>query len=298
MKRLVCMSLMLAAGSACKKAAPPANPEFSDALTYAFSVFDGSEADLAYALRSLEKQVYLNMDVEASSSLERALSPEHLSEEHVAGIEHPGRNLQDAIPTAVAAASAFPVDDHIQIAMLTDHTPVEPYSPDYFVRSFLEGEDCWPDRSCDGMSTSNDLIKDNFLLTIPYVFLKDYRWVDLNLPDPVSVPEGEVATNSGEPRWAYAARSWTTESFSGDAGANWIHQSFTLELWLPRDGTGFLREDGGSDSSGGGTLRLLSLWSETELGGLSNVSDDTIAGTTRVGIDDNFDAQEEYLEEH
>jgi hypothetical protein len=281
--RLALVSLLLAAATACKKAPPDANPEFSDALVYVFRSFEGEEADLAYAVRNLEEQIYLNMDLDASNSLDRALSPTHLTAEDVGDLERPQRNLADALPVAVAGRSAWPVEDHRLIAMLSDHTVVEPYSPDYFERTFLEGDDCWFDRECEVMKTHNDLIKDNVLLTIPYWFYKDYRWVDLGLPDPADVPDGEEAVNTGEPRWALVARSWTTETFSGDSGKNTIMQSFTIELWVPMDD--------------GGTLRLLSLWGETELGGL-NVSDDTVAGTTRVGIDQNFDAQEEWLDEN
>lgn len=294
-RTLAVAALLLVGGTACKKAAPDANPAFSDALTYVFRTFDGEEADLAYAVRSLEEQVYLNMDLSSSNNLDRALTPEHLTADDVGALEHPGRDLSAAIPVAVGTTSKHDVDDTTALAMLTDLTPVEPYSPDYFLREFLDGEDCWPTRKCDVMQTYNDLIKDNALMTIPYWFYKDYRWVDLNLPDPADVPEGEQAVNSGDPRWAYVARSWTTETFPGDSEKNWIMQSFTIELWVPRDGGGYT--GAGEDSTGGGTLRLLALWSETDLGGIS-VSDDVIAGTTRVGIDDNFEAQEEWLDAH
>ena len=187
--------------------------------------------------------------------------------------------------------------------MNADQTPVEPYSPDYYLRTFLLGEDCFEANDCPRMETHNDLIKDNFLMTVPYWFYKDFRWVDLNLPDPEDVPEGETAENTGEPRWAVVARSWTTETFAGESENAFIHQSFTVEVWIPRDGQGFVRDgteqnaEGGewtSDSTGGGTLRTLALWSETEFVGLS-VSDETVAGTTRNGIDDNLDAQQAFL---
>ena len=149
-----------------------------------------------------------------------------------------------------------------------------------------------------------DSIKDNLLMTVPYWFYKDFRWVDMNLPDPESVAEGEPAVNEGEPRWAMAAKSWTTETFEGESGNARILQSFTIEVWIPRDGAGFVRDESSvnanegtwtSDSTGGGTLRALALWSETEFDGL-NVSDEAVAGTTRKGIDDNMQAQEAHLE--
>jgi hypothetical protein len=50
------------------------------------------------------------------------------------------------------------------------------------------------------------------------------------------------------------------------------------------------------DSTGGGVLRMLSLWTETEFKGL-NVSDDTVVATVRKGIEDNFIAADAYLSE-
>ena len=290
------VGVLLAANTACKKPPPPADPEFSDALTFTFGAAPGPAADLAYALRSLEVQTYLDMDLTSSNSLDRSLTPEILTTEDVIGLERPQRNLADAIPVCVGSLSTHPIDQQQQLVMLTDQTPVEPYSPDYYVRTFLDGQDCWLDGGCEYLQTHNDLIKDNALLTIPYFFLKDYRWIDMNLPDPATLETDESPTESDDPRWAYVARSWTTEPAAGESGKNWIHQSFTIEIWVPRDGGGFVRDGSGTDSEGGGTLRLLSLWSETELGGIS-VSDDTIAGTTRVGIDNNFDAQEDWLDE-
>lgn len=289
---------------ACRKAPPPADPQFSDALVYTFRAFQGPEADLAYAIRALEEQVYRGMDVESSSPHDRALTPSDLAEEDIADIEHPDRDPAACIPVSVAGVSRFGPDDHARVQMLEDQTPVEPYSPDYFVRDWLEGQDCWQDRQCRWMRTHNDLVKDNILLTIPYEFFKDFRWVDLALPDPSTVPAGEEPVHDGEPRWAIVARSWTTQPYAGETGANVIQQSYTLEVWLPRDGRGFVRDesDGGeeewtADSRGGGTLRMLTLWGETELGGL-DVSDDLIAATTRKGIDDNFRAVEDWLEDN
>ncbi|TNE88934.1 MAG: hypothetical protein EP330_13060 [Deltaproteobacteria bacterium] len=296
--------VLLALGTtACRRAPPPANPSFDDALSYTFRSFNGEEVDLAFAMRQLEQQVYLSMDVTADRNQDRALTPSVLVEDDVFDIERPDRSLTDAIPVAVATVSAYEPFEHASIQMNEDQTPVEPYSPNYYVRTFLLGGDCFDSQTCPRMETHNDLIKDNLLMTVPYWFYKDFRWVDLNLPDPEDVPEGEEAVNDGEPRWGIIARSWTTDTFTGESENAYIHQSFTVEVWIPRDGNGFVRDgteqnaDGGewtADSTGGGTLRTLALWSETEFDGL-NVSDEVVAGTTRKGIDDNYNAQEDFL---
>ncbi|MCB9778712.1 MAG: hypothetical protein H6742_09135 [Alphaproteobacteria bacterium] len=290
--------------AACGKAPPDANPEFNDALVYAFRSFEGDEVDLAFAVRQLEAQVYLGMDVEAKQANDRALTPDSLVWEDVEGIEREERDPSLCLPVAVAGVSAHAIPDHAWLQTLADQTPVEPYSPDVYDRTFLEGGDCWEGRDCDFMRTHNDLVKDNILLTVPYVLMKDFRWVDLALPDPAEVEDGETV-ESDDPRWAIVARSWMPEAGYGEGGDNIIWQSFSLEIWIPRDGNGYLHGQGDdqpagdwtADSTGGGVLRMMSLWSESELGGL-NFDDDTIAATTRSGIDKNFEEAEKYLDEH
>lgn len=271
---------------ACRKDTPPADPAFSDALIYVLSTFEGEEIDLAYGLRDLEDQIWSDMDPSASNPADRALQPAFLTEADVADLERQNddRDLAKALPVAVAGLSAFPPADHARIQMLVDQTPVEPYSPDHYVRTFVEGRDCWEDRGCDVMRTTNDLTKDNLLMTVDYVFAKDFRWIDMALPDPSDVTATTaIPAPVGDPRFAILARSWTDRSYAGRTGDSFIHQSFTVEIWIPTDD--------------GGTLRLLSLWSETEFVGLS-VSDDTIIATTRSGIDNNYKAAEDWLEEN
>lgn len=263
---------------ACGKPPPPANPDFTDAAVYVFRSFDAEEAELAFGVRALEEQIALSMDVTAEDPRDRALTPGRLTEDDVAHLEHPDVPPGDALPVALAYLSAYPVDEHASLALLVDQTPLEPYSPDFYERSFLAGEDCWVDRTCEVLETWNELVKENFLMTVPYDFYKDYRWVDLGLPDPAEVPEGEEPVNEGEPRQAYVARAWQKESFTGEGGNVTLVQSYSIEIWVPQDD--------------GGTLRMLSLWSQTD--GIP-AGEDLVAATTRAGIDDNMNAHEDHL---
>jgi hypothetical protein len=272
--------ILLAAG--CHKATKPADPEFSDALIFLLSEFEGPEAELAFAMRDLEGQIATDMDVTASNPNDRALAPALLTRADVSSFDlhNTDRDISAALPVAVAGLSAFGTDDHAGLQLLSDQTPVEPYSPDHYQRTFSEGADCFDAQGCGTLRTDNDLTKDNLLMTLDYQLFKDFRWVDLELPDPSSVPDGEEPVNVGDPRWAILARSWTDRSFAGRNENSWIHQSFTIEMWIPQ----------GKD-----TVRLLSLWSESEFDGLS-VSDDAVIATTRSGIDRNFEAADDYLE--
>ena len=287
MWRIVAIALVLT--GACRKKAPEAPPEFSDALVHLFTSFDESDEILVQAVRDIEKQIYLDMDVTAESFVDRALEPDRLNAGNVETLEHTDRGVADALAVAVAYTSPFSLDDHTPLQLRSDHRPFEPYSPDHFERFFLEGEDCWLDRSCTLLRTHNELTKKNPLMEVVYEFYKDFRWVDLSTDD--------------SPRWAYVGRSWNPESYEGESGKAWIHQSYTIELWVPRDGRGFVRNgssensDGGdwtADSAGGGILRMLSLWSETEFSGF-NFTDDQVMGTMRLGIDKNCGATDDFL---
>ena len=300
--RLGCLLILVLLGGC--RASPPANPSFNDAIQFAFREFETEEpAQVAFALRQLERELYLAVDITANSNLDRSLSPTGLTEDDLRGLQHPDRDPALAVPIAVAKLSNHPIDEHRQLPLLPDQRPIEPGSPNFYERNFLNDSDaCWQDRDCESLRTVNDLTKENLLLTITYTLPKDYRWIDLALPDPADEinPEAPPAT----PRWAYIARSWTTDrATEGDDGAS-IEQSYSFEIWLPRDGNGFVRdgseqnaEDGewSSDSSGGGTLRMMSVWAESDIG--ADVSDELVAYATRGGIDDIFDAQETWLSE-
>lgn len=274
--------LLVAMLAGCPAAPAPGNPEFNDAVRQSFIAFDAPQVEVAYGLRALEGAVYGAMDVTAGNSTDRSLSPERLTDADVAALDHPDVSPADALPVAVAIASPHPLAAHQHVQMLADHTPVEPFSPHHYDRTFLDGQDCWLDQGCERLSTYNELTKENALMTIPYAFYKDFRWIDLELPDPADVPAGEdPPVTTDDPRWGYVARSWQTESYPGLDGDTNLLQSYTIEVWIPRDD---------------GALRMLAVWQQTLLG--VDVSDDLVAGTVRVGIDDTFAAGDAWLDEN
>jgi hypothetical protein len=312
------LSLSLFALPACSidnAAGPLANPSFNDAAKFAFARFaDPEPANLAFAVRQFEREIYLALDVEAANSTDRVMQLDDLDEEDIddlgtlpdvypEGFDLAGQPiiLSRTFPLAVARLSIHLPADHVSYMILSDQTPVEPSSPDHYDRTFLDGTDgCFPDRSCDRLLTENDLTKDNAALTITYDLIKQYRWVDLNLPDPADFNEGDEIVNEGETRWAIIARSWDPEVAVGVKGNAAIFQSYSVEVWVPRDGGGFVRDgteqnlDGGdwtADSTGGGALRLLALWSETSFG-----DDAAVIALTRNGIDGIFTVQEEFMD--
>ncbi|HMV67359.1 MAG TPA: hypothetical protein PKA64_10945 [Myxococcota bacterium] len=273
------------------KVSDEAPDTLNDPMITSFDSIRAGDDALAPALRALEEQIYRNVQVDAKDTVARSIAPGPLSAEDVADLQdHPDGDPADCLAIAVAWPSPFEIDRHAALPLLEDQRPLEPSSPDFFDRQFLGGQDCWEGRGCVWLNTFQDLTKEYGIVPpITYQFFKDFRWIDLN-------------AGTGEPeRWAYVAQSWNPGVYRSEKGDNALLQSYTLELWLPRDGGGF-RWDGDppekdqGDSSGGGTLRFLTLWSENEMA----LTDDeeTIIGTIRWGMDRNFKAHDAWLEEH
>jgi hypothetical protein len=285
------MRLVLVLVLAGCKVSTEAPVSFDEALLDVYTSFRAEEATLAPALRELEEQIYAAVTVDAKDTVARSIAPGPLSEAEVADLEErPDRDPAACAGIAVAWPSPHDVEAHAALPLLPDQRPLEPSSPDHFNREFLDGEDCWEDRSCAWLTTFQDLTKVyGIIQPITYEFFKDFRWVNLN------------ADTGGAERWAYLAKSWNPDTYSSEKGDNILWQSYTLELWLPRDGGGFVwdtepAEADQGDSSAGGTLRFLSLWSENEMG----ISDDPelIAGTIRWGMDRNYEAHDVWIDEH
>jgi len=258
---------------------PPADPEFSDAGRFLFRSFETDEpAELAFAVRALIDGLQANIDLDAPDSADRALIPEHLDEVDTAGLELADRDVSGGLAMTVAGRSRYAPDAHTAVQLLDDQTPVEPNSPNSYVRTFLGGADCWADRSCGVLRTENQILRENLVLEIPYRMFKDFRWVDLGLPDPSSVPAGQPVVNEGEPVWALLARSWVPESAVGVSGENtlWLQNSF--EVWVP---------------DGDGAIRTMTLWWDVTGPALT---DETQELTARNGMAAIFERGDEVLD--
>lgn len=282
---LLLPALLLAAG-ACRRASPQADAALAENLPWLYANFDGDAEEVAEVLRSIEARTYETLDL-TGGVVPRSLEQHLLVDADLEGITHPGRDLATALPMSVAFLSAHEGDAHADVVMMESQTEVEPYSPDKYDRTFLEGGDCWRTRDCETLRTLNDLVKKNALMEVPYLMHKDFRWIDLSEDD--------------TPRWAVIAKTWIEEPSSGDSGKSTIQQAYTIEYTLPRDGRGFLAADAegeveiAEDSDASGTLRLQALWSETTFDGL-NIGEDMVKGTMRAGIDRNYEAADRFLD--
>lgn len=273
----------------CARTSPAADAELNDALPWLLANFDGDSEEIAEVLLAMEAKTYLTLDLDGSEP-DRSVEQSGLTEEHLANIEHPGVPLDTMAAMTVGHLSPFQGDDHAGIVLMPNQVPVEPYSPDKYDRSFLEGEDCWLTRGCETIRTENDLIKKNALMQVGYVFNKDFRWINL--------------ADDDDPRWAVIGLSYMKESATGDGGKATIVQSYSIEYTIPRDGRGFLLADvelpedsvADYDSDGEGTLRMQALWTETTFTNFTP-GENMVKGTVRGGIIDNYDAADEFLAE-
>jgi hypothetical protein len=291
--RLLLLGLGGVAG-ACRPSSP-APASFDEAVRAALTSYDADDVTYAPIARALEAQIYQSVPSQGSDTLARSLDPAGLTADDVVAMSPrpEGADPSACLDVSLAWASPYDLGRHAPLALIADQTPLEPSSPDHYDRTFLEGEDCWDRQGCPTLRTVQDLTKvytGNIIPPITYRMYKDFRWVDLN------------ADLGGEPRWAYLARSWSEDAAYSENGRNGILQSWTIEAWFPRDGAGFVwgevpapSEEHG-DSTGAGTLRLLTLWTETDLA--LTEDPELQVGTMRWGMEQNMKAHDAWLSEN
>ena len=208
-------------------------------------------------------------EVELDGSLgQRSFIPENLEEGDVSSLTHPDRALTDLLGVAVGHQSPWSSADHVLLIVAEDQTPVQPTAPLY-QRTFT-GEsdpDCFAARQCMRLTSMNEVRRENLLMSVDFTVAKDYRWVP-------------VTSDNGTERWGILGRSWFSESFAADDGDSTLWQSFTLDVWL--------------EKSDDGLLRYQSMWTETEIPGVSD--DDIVRGVIRLSLDDTFEAEDDFLE--
>lgn len=248
---------------ACAEPIEQDKTDFDGAVHQAFArLHEADDAEAEGWIVAIEDEIDAKIDLASADVLARSLTPTALTWDDLADVDVPDRDPELAVANAVAHLSRHPRADHLPIPLMVDQTPVEPQCPDHYVRTFLEGEDCWPDCT---LRTSNDLTKSNLLFTVDYVLPKDFR--------PVPLSDGRTAT---------LARTWSVARAVSSDGTASIEQSESVELWLDRP-------------DGSGTLRMMSVWSETVFTDLE-VTEDVVIGTVAVGTDAVFSRQDEWLD--
>ena len=245
---------------------PNAPTELSDLSAYLFREFDSQEHGvLEVGMGNLREFLVTDLG-ENDTVAYRGLV---IKEADLAAIERPDRDPEDCQPVAVAMRSPHSADAHATVMVLADQTPVEPNSPYTYNRTFLDPTDssCLTDHSCLRLDTMNEIVKEHDLgYEIAYEMNKDYRWVEMGEPE------------SGE--WAILGRSWCAEQASDPVLDIEINQSYSVDVFLAHEGA---------------VIRYMGLYTENIM---LDFDDEQIMGVTEIGIEDMFEATDEYLTEH
>ncbi len=246
---------------ACQTSDPPPPPDFDEAVHLAFRTFEsGTDAELGALVLVMESEIDAELDL-AGDVNSRYFLPSPLAAADLEGLEVPDRDPALALTSAVARLSSFPRERHVPLALFEDQTPLEPQCPSHYVRSFEDGEDCWPDCM---LRTENDLTKESGIFVADYVLPKLYR--------PIPLEDGRTAT---------ITRTWTRDTVVAREDAARIEQSESFEFFLDRP-------------DGSGALRMMAVWSETIFVDLE-LEDWVVEGTIRAGTDSIFVRQDEWL---
>lgn len=188
-----------------------------------------------------------------------------LTEEEVAGVPHPDRDLALLVGVAVPGVSAFPVGDHAGLIVLEDQTWND-RTYTIYTRTITEGDAEAFAAGSGTIRTVNEIDKSGaFGVHIPYTLFKDFTWVDL-----------------GEQGRAVVARAWIEESSCAEGGANCVNQTFTIDLWY-------------SNVEAVDTVRMTAGWNDVTTSADSVVSDDERVGLMVNGVHDIFENTDEKL---
>lgn len=187
-----------------------------------------------------------------------------LTEEDVAGITRPDRDISAVVGVSVAFESAWPIEEHAEVQIQADQRPYEPTAPEHYDRSFVEPADptCFPEQACDRLVTFNEATRQNILMKVSFELFKDFRAISM------------------DDDWAFIARSWFEQPWPGDDGKVMLYQSYSTDLWIGR---------------GERTWRFQSLWSESDLG--IAASEETVVATVKLATDGIYERVDEVIAE-
>ncbi|MEQ1568327.1 MAG: hypothetical protein ABMA64_21995 [Myxococcota bacterium] len=250
------LSLVCLAVAGCAKEREPAPTEMVDLVRFVFEHFEEDEL-LPEAVDNLDAWLQVNVDSEESKDGFR-LQP--LEPADVAGVDHPDVPLTDLIGACGGARSPFPLDRHATHMVLADQVFSNPGTYDEYYRA-VEGDD---DAFLDGtgvIRTANDVTTTTLGITVSYVLLKDYKWVE------------------GETSRAVVARSWSEKPYCNDAGGTCLQQTYSVDIFF----------DGGATETG----RMTAAWNQ--LDSSLPLGEDTLVATLAIGIQNVFKYTDEFL---
>jgi hypothetical protein len=247
--------LVLSVSLAGCKRREPAPTEMTDLVRYTFLHWEEDEL-LPEAMDNLQRWLADNIDSEQAN---KGFELPDLSAEDVADVQRPDRDLALMIGATGAAPSPFPLSDHAATVVLDSQLFSNPDAYDSYVRH-IEGD---TGAFADGsglVRTRNEITTTTLGITIPYVMIKDYRWVE------------------GESSRSILARSWVEERFCNEGGGSCLEQTFSVDVFFDEDGS---------------TWRMTAAWNE--ITSTIPLPDATRVATLAIGIQDVFRSTDEFL---
>lgn len=217
--------------SACKP--PPEAPEdFTEVGLFLFEFFTDDADVLADGVRNMEAWLAANLDVEKTTKDQETIRDGYTVRNFDIALLATVRD--DIEPeaegsvagSAVATESTFGVDPIALALALDEQEEVFPQTIETHERTFLAGESCFADRSCELLDTDN-LVLNNlgtppFDITVDSHSRSQYRWVQYG--------------TSEDPKWAMLNRTWLQEepTIGGTLGpVVAIHEQMYLRVVLP-----------------------------------------------------------------
>ena len=204
--------------------------DLNSLTAYMFREWDNEDvAVLAAGLENLES-IGADYPVDDTNFANRSFEGvQALTTDDVSDVEllH-GYSPETASGVGLFLQSAFSVEEHVELFVMADQTPIEPASP-YYARTILDGETCFPAMDCDTMSADNDVERKNIVVDTEHQTVKVWRWVEMS-----------------DGRMAVAGRTWQPDLADSEKEDK-IYQNYSVEVWIPNDS---------------GTLRFITTWSE------------------------------------
>jgi hypothetical protein len=226
MTRLVLVTIAALLCGACRP--PQAPTELDDLCVYLFAEHPHDQpAWMEVGLVSLQTWLQEN-----PGETEEGYEVSGLTDEAVDALDGEDRRVDGILGVAVATESAFTVQELQEGVLVADATEVAPDNYLAFERAYLTDLDCFLDRSCDRLETTEDVESSlAFGVTSAMLTWNQYLWVETDsepalvqrswLPDP---PDVNV-------EWLAVAEQYYVNVFVPREGGSWRLQT----TWLVND---------------------------------------------------------------
>lgn len=264
MRAVLFLTLVGLAG--CAKKREPAPADLEEIAAFMFRVWE-DEPTLEGGMQNLAPLLEANVD---SDEAEEGWILTPLSAEAISGVD---TNLEDPqldllLGAAVAARSPFTLEEHAATLVLQDQVFSNPTNYAAYDRDVWEGDSgTFPPGDTPLIRTRNDVETQNFGVTVPYILLKDYRWIRARgIED------------------AVIGRAWIEDVGCSPGGGNCLMQSWSIDLFY-------------RDASTGGTIRFTSTWSQIESSLNDVISERVRLAALANGMHQVFESSDEWLAE-